>query len=79
MDKAARTAQRHINEDNQRIKVIGRLREKEFIARCDAVKLCHVCGNDWTDVESVGSHHVTLACTNKKCSELAIIKYHKPG
>ena len=57
-------------------KVRQRLEEKEFVARCNAVKMCYRCGSDWKDIEPPSNHHVSWACTNKRCSEYNIVKKH---
>lgn len=76
MDKAAQTARKHMDDDDLIIRVQERLREKEFIARCDAVKMCHRCGKDWKNIEGPSSHHVTLACVNKHCPKFNKIKWN---
>jgi hypothetical protein len=76
MDKKEQTAEEEERIDNLRISIVERLRKKEFIARCNAVRMCHTCGEDWVDTAGPSNHHVIYSCQNKECSEHDITKEH---
>ena len=76
MDKAAQTALKNMRQRELKKEILKRLEEKEFIARCKAVRMCYKCGEDWVDTAGMGNHHVIYSCQNKECSEYDITKEH---
>jgi len=74
MDKATETARKNLLKERRRVKIIKRVEEKEYIKRCLAVDICPECGKDHVNIEHPGSHWVSLACSNRRCSEYNKIK-----